>query len=135
MKVDHPFHYDGVLLFAIASAESDLRVCLTLNQTLGINLSLTDDLDVTIKKAVVSFRRYMYESDEGIDKYNFFINWNGANYLVPELKKIDYVLMVQSEGSLSGIEKSVIRLKLLKEFTAIYKVDHITLKSFDRLIF
>lgn len=135
LKVEHTTHNDEILLFALVSAESDLRICLTLNRELGINLSLTDSLEVTIKKTIVSFRRYSYEGDEGIEKYNLFINRNGSSYLLPELQKIDYILMVQSEGSLSGIEKGVIQLKLLQEFTAIYKLDHNSLKSFDRLIF
>jgi hypothetical protein len=135
LKVKHPIHDGGILLFAIASAESDLRICLTLNRTLGINLSLTDDLQVSIKNTLVSFRRYTDEGDEGIDKYNFFINRNGSVYLLPELKKIDYVLLIQSEGSLSVIEAKVLQLKSLQEFNAIYKVDLNSMKSLNRLIF
>ncbi len=134
IKLSESSRGDNTLLFAIASAESDLRICLILNQALSINLSLTDNLELIIKKNIVLFRRYTYEGEEGIEKYTMFINRNETNYLFPEIKKIDFILLVQSEGSLTSVEKTIDQLKSAPEFTAIYKLDPTALKSFDRLI-
>ncbi len=134
IKLSESTRSDITLLFAIASAESDLRICLMLNQALSINLSLADNLEIISKKNIVSFRRYTYEGEEGIEKYTMFINRNGTNYLFTEIKKIDFILLIQSEGSLTAVEKTINQLKSSPEFTAIYKLDPAALKSFDRLI-
>ena len=124
----------NTLLFAIASAESDLQICLLLNRALSINLSLSENLDVNFKKSIISFRQYTYEGEEGIEKYRLFLNRNSTNYLFPELKQIDFILLIQSEGLLLTAENKINQLKSNPTFTVIYKLDPSTLKSFRKLI-
>ncbi len=134
MKVPVSSGSESNLLFAIASAESDLRICMILNQTLFINLSLAENLQLMRKQRIISFRRYSYEGEEGIEKYSFFINRNGSDYLLPEIKKIDFILHIQSEGPLASLENLIQQLKAIPEITAVYKLDHKVFKSFERLI-
>ena len=124
----------NLLPFAIASAESDLRICLILNHALQIQLSLSENFELTIKKSQKSFRKYSYESEEGIEKYSLFINRNGSDYLMPEIKNIDYILLIQSEGPLGKLEEKIMSLKSVPEITAVYRLDTVLYKSVNRLL-
>ncbi len=134
LKVSESSHVDNILLFAIASAESDLHICMLLNKALDINLSLAENLELKIKKKIVSFRRYTYEVEDGIEKYSLFLNRSGSDYLFSEIKKIDFILLISSEGPLIAIEQKIIELKSSSAFTAIYKLDQKALKSFEHII-
>ena len=68
LKVPLSSGSESNLLFAIASAESDLRICMILNQALSINLSLAENLQIIRKQQTISFRRYSFEGAEGIEK-------------------------------------------------------------------
>lgn len=125
----------NTLIFAIASAESDLNICRLLNQVLSINLSLAENIEIIIKNKPLSFRRYSFEEEEGIEKYSLILNSNGTNYLFPEIRNIDYLLLIQSEGYLTSIENSVKQIKSVSGITAVYKLDSSTLKSFNKLFY
>ena len=134
LKVPLSSGSESNLLFAIASAESDLRICMILNQALSINLSLAENLQIIRKQQTISFRRYSFEGAEGIEKYSLFINRSGPDYLLPEIKKIDFILHIQSEGPLTPLENLSQQLKAIPEITAIYKLDQKVSKSFERLL-
>ena len=68
LKVDYSDIQENVKLYSIASTESDIRICYILNQILGINLSLAEDMKIQNKDALLSFRNYYYESDDGSEK-------------------------------------------------------------------
>ena len=135
LKLSESARSGNTLLFAIASTESDLNICRLLNQVLSINLSLAENLELIIKKNPVSFRRYSFEEDEGIEKYSLILNSNGMNYLFPEIRNIDYLLLVQSEGYLTSIENLIDQLKSAPGITAVYKLDSSSLKSFNKLLY
>lgn len=126
--------FKNLLVYAISSVESDLRICMVLNQTLNINLTLSEDCEVISKKDKAYFRRYYHESDEGIERINLFINRNSNNFLIPELKKIDFLLAIQTEAPTSGLEIALQNLKKSPEITVISKIDPSSLRSISRII-
>ncbi len=124
---------DDLLLYAISSSESDIRICQTINRILGINLALAESLSVSKGKKGFKYRRYIYESEEEIEKFLLLVNRNEGIFLFPELKKIDYIFIVITESPKAPIEDYMQRLKVLPEITALYKVDQLTLKSFNKI--
>jgi hypothetical protein len=126
---------ENVLLYTIVSAESDLQVCRILNNVFGIGLSLADDIIINNKAARVGFRKYFYENEEGIEKCLFFVNRNQNNYLMPELKKIDYIFIIVTESSPSDFALQVQQLKTHTGISAVFYMDPSLLKSFHRIQF
>jgi hypothetical protein len=127
-------HNDTVLIYAIASAESDLQICMKINQKLNINLTLGEDCEVLIKKESILFRRYHYESEEIIEKYQLFVNRMHGHFLFPELKKVDFLLIITTEASPASIESLLRELKERKEFTTFTKVSKDSLRSLNRIV-
>jgi hypothetical protein len=126
---------ENVLLYTIVSAESDLQVCRILNTAFGIGLSLTDDLIIGNKSAVVGFKKYFFESEEGIEKYLFFVNRNQNSYLMPELKKIDYIFIIVTESLPSDFSVPVQQLKNHAGISAVFNIVPSSLKNFHRIQF
>ncbi|MBN1953210.1 MAG: IPExxxVDY family protein [Bacteroidales bacterium] len=126
--------HDKVLVYAISSSETDLRICMKLNQWLGINLALDTDLELVVKGNTLSFRKYYFEFEEEIEKYLFLVNKNQGQYLFPELKQIDYLLLIHTETHSRSIVDKLNELKKEREFTVLYKVEPASLKSFSRIV-
>lgn len=124
---------DNLLAYAISSSESDLRICMKLNQWLDINLSLDSDYQALIKGEPVFFRRYYFEFDEGIEKFFFFVNNSQGQYLFPELKKVDYILLVQVETDSLSLREKLTELKNDREFTVFYPLEPGSLKSLSKI--
>jgi hypothetical protein len=124
----------GLLIYAISSIETDLRLCMKINQWLNISLSLDEDIHIPSGKVSHSFRRYSFEYDEGIEKYFFILNRSDGKYLFPELKKVDYLLIIYSEGDTNLLESRIKDMKSEKEFTVLYPLSPDSLRSLDRIM-
>lgn len=135
LKVDEINLQDKAHLYSIASSESDIRICYILNQILGIDLSLAEDIVIQNKNLVLSFRNYFYESDHGTEKYYLIINRSDGNFLFPELKKIDYIFLTIADTMSSDIEASIQKIKSHAGISAFIPIESGRIKSFNRIKF
>lgn len=135
LKVDNLNVQDNINLYSIASSESDIRICYILNQILGINLSLAEDLVIKNKNSQQSFRNYYYESDHGTEKYYLILNNNAGIHLLPELKKIDYIFLTIADTSIYGMEASIQKIKNQAGISAVIPIDSNKIKSFSKINF
>jgi hypothetical protein len=135
LRIENDDFQKHMLFYAIASSHSDIRMCQSINQVLGINLALSSNVEIVQKNKIINFRRYIYESDEEIEKYTLVVNRNEGAVLFRELQMIDYILIVNTEGPKDYIESLLQELRNTSDVTALYKLDHTTLKTFNRLAF
>ncbi|MBN1596716.1 MAG: IPExxxVDY family protein [Bacteroidales bacterium] len=133
LKLSSETEHENRQMFSISTGEKDIRICWILNQVLKANLFLVDDIIVSIKQSDVVFRNYYFESDEGIDKYHLFVNRGNGAFLFPELKNVDYLLLIRSESVIPPTEDFIFQLKSFPEISAFLPVDIRKLKSFSRL--
>jgi hypothetical protein len=125
---------DNISLYTIASPESDLFVCATINQCFGIHLSLSDDLVVKIKSIQVPFRRYQYEMEDTGEKILLVVNNSNNHVLLPEFKKIDYLLIVISGDSIPNYSHQLNNLRTTHGINAVIYVNPSEVKSFKKLV-
>jgi hypothetical protein len=126
---------DNVLLYGIVSSDSELQVCRAINTVFGISLSLTDDIVISGKTSPVIYRKYYFENEENSEKFILIGNRNQTNYLLPELKKIDYIFLIISESSASDFLNSFQLLKANPGISAVFILDPASVKSFHRIQF
>lgn len=126
---------DNVLLYSIVSADSELQVCSVLNTVFEIRLSLADDIVISDKISSKVFRKYYFENEETSEKFILIGNRNQTNYLLPELKKIDYIFLIISDASSSDFFEAILELKAYPEISAVFNVDPASIKSFNRIQF
>jgi hypothetical protein len=121
------------LLFSIVSSESDLKICMLLNSCLGISLALDEEIVVKRKSRVIRFRKYNYENDELLEKYLLFSNYAEGEYLFPELKKNDFLLLINTELDTASIEDRIHKLRQLPEISGIFKIESSNIRSLRKI--
>ena len=144
-------------LIAIHTTLEDYRLAYFINQHLPVNLSKSnEEILISIKQGETQFSRFYYDDEDNFVSWNLIQNKNeviGQNeiinqdlfsnssqevatkvFLLPELKKVDYFLKIESDDDLelAGIVK---KLKSIKSLSTVYVVETETIKSKNNLIF
>ncbi|MEY4461682.1 MAG: hypothetical protein RLY98_222 [Bacteroidota bacterium] len=144
-------------LIAIHTTLEDYRLAYFINQHLPVNLSKSnEEILISIKQGETQFSRFYFDDEDNFISWNLIQNKNeviGQNeiinqdlfsnssqevatkvFLLPELKKVDYFLKIESDDDLeiAGIVK---KLKSIKSLSTVYVVETDTIKSKNNLIF
>ena len=127
--------FEGVL-FGIVTLLRDYQLCWHLNKSLQFEMKMMDDLEITHKKKnrTAVFSWFKYEDD--LDKLMVYLLSNkhlGEN-LIPEMKQLDFILMMQ--GEISEERKKEI-LGIIKEIHSVQlamEIDYSGLVSKSNLI-
>jgi hypothetical protein len=90
---------ESVFLYTLVSAESDLKIISILNQIFDIRLILSDDLIYSIKSTELHFKKYLFETEDGSEKFVFLKNKYLNHYLLPEYK----VSLLRSNACISAV--------------------------------
>jgi len=120
---------EEIAIYAIASSEPELKLCMLLNDQLGIQLAMAEDAVVEQKKEVLHFRQYADLSHEEIEKLTLVVNRSGNHYFIPELKQVDYLLIIRTEGSLFAMKEAIQNLKGHKGIAMLTELDPDSIKS------
>lgn len=149
---------EDFLLVAIHCSEEEYKMAYLLNSHLGTKfVRRPKDLDITYKAVKSIYPIYGYEDvNKGIlyhlisnrgqsqilnasENVGLFdSNWydNPAHkYLIPELKKVDYFLKIESESDSMAIQIMISQISSIKEVISAYLVENENIKSKDNLIF
>lgn len=144
-------------LIAIHSSLEDYRLAYFLNKNLRLLLEkCPDDIEVTQRGTEGSFSRFIYEDPENDMVWNLMHNktvtvttqQNESSlfgetgidvvtgvYLLPEFKKVDYILKVENTSSFFNTKEVVENLLKVSHITTAYTINHNKLKSKNNLIF
>ncbi len=144
-------------LIAIHTTLEDYRLAYFINQHLPVNLSKSnEEILISIKQGETQFSRFYFDDEDNFISWNLIQNKNeviGQNeiinqdlfsnssqevatkvFLLPELKKVDYFLKIESDDDLQ-INEIVKNLKSIKSLSTVYVVETETIKSKNNLIF
>jgi hypothetical protein len=144
-------------LIAIHTTLEDYRLAYFINQHLPVNLSKSkEEILISIKEGETQFSRFYFDDENNFISWNLIQNKNEVVgkkeiasqdlfsnsaqevatkvFLLPELKKVDYFLKIESDDDLQ-INEIVKNLKSIKSLSTVYVVDTETIKSKNNLIF
>jgi hypothetical protein len=145
-------------LIAIHTSLEDYRLAYFINQHLPINLSKSNnEIHINIKEGETHFSRFYFFDEKKITSWNLIQNKNEVVgqkeklkqdlfsdsiqditikvFLVPELKKADYLLKIENNADKKQIQDVIAKLKAIKSISTVYSVDTQTIKSKNNLIF
>lgn len=119
------------LLIGIVSDENMVRIVWLLNQTMTYNLSRNNDivLENQTGKAETRFAKFDFEDLENHLTFTFFNNKDGKQFLIAELKKIDYFLSIRGGIEFINIAKLLKKMKSINEIRLVTEIDQSKLKS------
>ena len=125
------------VLIAVTTSLKDYRICYLINKSLNFNFIKAPDLSVDVRpgEPPVLFSIYHFNSGEnGIDTY-FIANKGADGYLVPEMKKADYFLMIKNYIPDNELDSLISLLNRIPEVVAAVKIDPKKVKSRENLLF
>ncbi|HZY40107.1 MAG TPA: IPExxxVDY family protein [Mucilaginibacter sp.] len=125
------------VLIAVTTSLKDYRVCYLINKSLNFNFVKIPDLPVEITPGTIPvlFSIYHYTRGEnGWDLY-FIANKGTDGYLVPEMKKADYFLMIKNYIDENELDSLISSLNKIPEVVAAVKIDPKKVKSRENLLF
>ena len=130
------FDYDFKLI-SIVSSLRDYRLCWQINRTLRLDLSKKNDLEVTDvkKRQQAHFSLFSHEDEINFLQYFFIGNKASGAYFIPELKQVDYLLMIRGDAADTEKQDILQQLKNLRGMEAVFETDAETLRSKQNLIF
>jgi len=125
------------VLIAVTTSLKDYRICYLINKFLHFNFVKASDLSVEVRPGEVPilFSIYHFNSGEnGIDTY-FIANKGTEGYLVPEMKKADYFLMIKNYIDENELDSLISSLNKIPEVVTAIKIDPKKVKSRENLLF
>ncbi len=125
------------VLIAVTTSQKDYRICYLINKHLGFNFTKISDLSVNIynDEREVLFSRYHYNWETTETDFYFIANKGSDGYLIPELIKHDYFLLIKNYIDDHDLETLVSALNKIPEILTAVKIAPKKVKSRENLLF
>jgi hypothetical protein len=125
------------VLIAVTTSLKDYRICFLINKYLHFNFIKTADLAVDINQSPepVYFSKYTDHWEAGGTDFYFIANKGSDGYLVPEMNKADYFLMIKNYIGGDDLDTLLSGLNKIPEIMAAVKIDPKKIKSRENLLF
>ncbi|MFD2148459.1 IPExxxVDY family protein [Mucilaginibacter antarcticus] len=113
------------VLIAVTTSLKDYRVCYLINKHLNFNFTKFDDLEVDIHPgaAPVYFSLYQFSWQDSETDFYFIANKGTNGYLIPEMKKADYFIMIKNYIDDTDLENLITGVNRIQEVVAAVKID------------
>jgi len=125
------------VLIAVTTSQKDYRICYLVNKFLNFNFTKIPDLAVDIagNSTSILFSLYHYSQEDAETDFYFIANKGSEGYLIPEISKADYFLMIKSYIDEADTDHLISALNKIPEIVAAVKIDPKKIKSRENLLF
>ena len=126
------------VLIAVTASLKDYRACYLINKHLNFNFVRVDDLTVdnlngSNNRGYFSLFSCYWEASE--TDFYFIANKGTEGYLVPEMRKADFFLLIKNYIDETDLENLTSSLNRIPEIVAAVKIDPKKIKSRENLLF
>lgn len=125
------------VLIAITASLKDYMLCHQINKNLGFEfVRQKEDHEVyfNVDEAPLSFSKYHFFVEEGEVDYFLVSNRNAEGFLVPEMNKVDFFMIIQQFITKEELNTVLSRLNKLPDIQVAAQIDPYKLKSKENLI-
>lgn len=133
--LDFKTEYDFLLL-GIYCAYRDYRICFELNHALELSFEKQDDFEIQLEKkgATGQFAIFLAENS---DEEQFFVVSNKSvnGLLIPELKQVDYFLLVRNNTRYTTTQLLIEKIKSINIVSSVLEYFPDDLKSGDLFLY
>lgn len=125
------------VLIAVTTSLKDYRTCYLINKHLNFNFTKGNDLEVDINpdKEPAFFSIYNDSWEASETNFYFIANKGTEGYLIPEMRKTDYFIMIKNYIDSDDLDALITSLNKIPEIVAAVKIDPKKLKSRENLLF
>ena len=123
-------------LFCIISSVRDYRLCWMINKILNFNFIRQADIEINNqkKRTLSYFNLYLHEDELDRSKYYIVANKSLGEFLIPELKQVDYFMMVDDQSGSLDKNELLSLMKNIAAIEAVFETNANNLKSKQNLI-
>ena len=126
------------ILIAVTASLKDYRACYLINKQLNFNFVRVPDLSVdnlngSNNRSYFSLFSCNWEASE--TDFYFIANKGTEGYLVPEMRKADYFLLIKNYIDETDLENLISSLNRIPEIVTAIKIDPKKIKSRENLLF
>jgi len=125
------------VLIAVTTSLKDYRVCYLINKALNFNFIKIQDLEVDINNDLIPvlFSIYHYSWETTETDFYFIANKGSDGYLVPEMRKADYFLLIKNYIDENDLDILISAINKIPEIVTAVKIDPKKVKSRENLLF
>ena len=125
------------VLVAITTQLKDYMFCYKINKQLDTDFSKITDLEMSFSndEEIFYFSRYFHMTPESGTEFYVLANKGTEGFLVPEMKKADFFLLIRNYIDRDDLRAIIGRLNKIPEVLVAVEVDPKKLKSKENLIF
>jgi RIO-like serine/threonine protein kinase len=124
------------ILIAITASLKDYVFCHKVNKSLHFNFEKISDHEVyfNVDEPALAFSKYYFCSEQGENEYFIVNNRNSEGFLIPEMNKVDYFLVVHHYLDKEDLNYIIKGLNNVAEIQVAIQVDPRKLKSKENLV-
>lgn len=124
------------VLIAITASLKDYVLCHKINTSLNFEFEKIDDHEVyfNIDEAPLAFSKYYYFVEQGEVEYYIVNNRNTEGFLIPEMKKVDFFMIIHQYIDKEDLNYMVTGINKLPDIQVAAQIDPAKLKSKENLI-
>lgn len=124
------------ILIAITASLKDYVLCHKINTSLGFEFERIEEHEVyfNVDEAPLSFSKYYFYVEQGENEFYILSNRNSEGFLIPEMKKVDYFLIIHQFLDKDDLNYIVSGLNKLSDIQVAAQIDPYKLKSKENLI-
>lgn len=124
------------VLIAITASLKDYTLCHKINKNLEFDFEKIDDHEVyyNIDEAPLAFSRYHFFVEEGEIDYYLVSNRNSEGFLIPEMNKVDFFIIIQQFIAKEDLDFILSRLNKLPDIQVAAQINPLKLKSKENLV-
>jgi len=124
------------VLIAITASLKDYTLCHKINKNLEFDFEKIEDHEVyyNIDEAPLGFSKYHFFVEEGEMDYYLVNNRNSEGFLIPEMNKVDFFIIIQQFISKEEIDFILSRLNKLADIQVAAQINPLKLKSKENLV-
>lgn len=125
------------VLVAITAQLKDYMFCFKINKQIGTDFCKISDLELQFNNGddIFYFSRYFYLTPETETEFYIIANKGTEGFLVPEMKKVDFFILIRNYIDNEELKLIISRLNKIPEVLVAAEVDPKKLKSKENLIF
>ena len=124
------------VLIAITASLKDYVLCHKINTNLSFNFEKIADHEVYFKinEPALAFSKYYFYIEQGENEYFIVNNRNSEGFLIPEMNRVDYFLIIHNYLDQEDLNYILRGLNKLPDIQVAAQVDPYRLKSRENLV-
>ncbi|TCD02954.1 IPExxxVDY family protein [Pedobacter psychroterrae] len=124
------------VLIAITASLKDYVLCHKINTSLNFNFEKLEDHEVyfNVDEEPLAFSKYYFFVEQGEIEYYLVNNRNAEGFLIPEMNKVDFFMIVHQYIDKEDLNYLLNGLNKLSDIQVAAQIDQYKLRSRENLI-